>query len=401
MTADQALAGLGPGTRPLLVVHRSYQGNSALSECSHEMARVAGRVELAVSCEMSSTRRSSENVARFFDEFPGIALRIADPALHKHALSWGQWEDREPPEHLARAAPVPDRIDTHWLEALLDLQWEAGGTVLLTPVGRLSEIDPDASLDMMLAWIRATREAIGNGAMFAAMTLPSSWLQEGRLLDRFLEEFVSSRERYWWLRVRWPMVEPRFGQLRDAALLDGYRELAETAAAEDKVVVLPNSGLSGWVCTALGMGGFGTGTSWGEQAFAEERRIATRPGVPPPPRRNRYFERSLLHTIDITPHTALIGQPGYVRCDCRWCQTLNADDPRMDPTTWNREAAGYHYLYQVARLSTLTVGARGRDRVLREVRRAQTFSQNVDPAVGLTGEATPRHLTTWEQLLAP
>jgi hypothetical protein len=225
--------------------------------------------------------------------------------------------------------------------------------------------------------------------MFVNLTLAGDWLANPVLRTMLLDEIVESTEPLWYIRVRWPIVEPRYGQLTNGPLLDGYKELAATAALEGKVLVLPNSGLTGWVATALGASGFSTGTSWPEQAFCDERRFGRQPGQSNPPAAERYFERAVLNPLLWSDAQGLGNVHGFVACQCRYCLAMRANG-------YSREHAGAHYLVRTARLLDDIGSTNRRLEALRSVRSAQGFQASLNG----TANAVPavwvaKHLPEW------
>lgn len=390
------------GAMPLLLLSKSAQCSSMIPTVARAAARVtAGQIGVGVVVRLPSQTVASSR--QYLSRFGSSPVRIADPDLFRapsagspdsglspRTSGWHPW--------LAAAPPVADPVDSAWVSHVLDLQTSVGATVLLSATGWVSSASGATQLAHAMRWVAQSRAHAGSTPMFVNLTLDGSWLTNTALRNALLHEMVESSERLWYLRFRWPVVQPRYGQLRDRALLEGYKELCVTATLEGKSLVLPNSGLTGWVGTALGATGFSTGPGWGEQAYAEQQRMGSQPGQRRPPPTLRYFERSALHTVDLPSHTALLGQSGYLLCRCRFCRSLSAAAP--SPASWNKEVSLMHYLLRCARLTALLAGGSRRTEALREVRRARTFASSLGgtPAA-LTGNNAPAHLAEWERLL--
>lgn len=383
------------GRLPCVLVHKSHQYADRLPEVlgyARRQARSRCSVGLVV-----PLRQSGDAVRTFVAGFPQTAVRFVDPEIHLHpdhydealATSARNWP------HLN--APVGAATDAAWSAEQLLLQARAGATVLLTPTGKVEESNAVASLNDAMRRITTARNVVGDAPLFANLTFDNRWLTRRDLLDQLLEEIVDSNERHWYLRFRWPIVEPAYGQLADEQILDGYKELTTVCSDEGKVVLFPQSDLTGWAMTALGAAGFGTATSRGDRQFADQRFIASRPGQTRPEPKKRYFSRSVLHTLEQPTHELLTAERGYRRCRCRWCRALGPD--RVAPTSWDRRLVGYHHVQKTVML-TAALDGDPRRQARRRIRTAERFVNRLPPQLELTGDDRPRHLPAWSRLLA-
>lgn len=390
------------GTMPLLLLAKSYQQSSQMPSVARVATRVTrGRVGIGVVVRLPAHTPAAAET--FLDRFPGSPIRIADPDLYTAPAYGGpdaNVSDQKAGRHpwLVSAVPASAPTNPAWVREVLERQTDVGATVLLSATGWVSAANGAREFAHALRWVAESRRAAGTTPMFVSLTLDGSWLTDPVLRGVLLHEIVESGERLWYLRFRWPVVQPRYGQLRQRSLLEGYRQLAVTAALEDKVLVLPNSGLTGWVATALGATGFSTGPSWGEQAYAAPQIVANRPGQRRPPPTLRLFERTVLHTVDHASHVAMLGETDYQLCRCRYCTALGAATPTT--ARWDKETASMHYLLRCARLTALLASPNRRMEALREVRRAQAFLRaTAGTPAAPTGNNAPAHLAEWENLL--
>lgn len=202
---------------------------------------------------------------------------------------------------------------------------------------------------------------------------------------------VESDEDTWYVRVKWPFQQSH-AQLIDGALLDGYRELSAVMEDEDRVLLLPTTGGTGWVSLAWGATGFGTGIGSGARGFTTGRLIRRKgPVTAPPP---RYYEQPLLHSVEKTTADALARIPGYTTCTCMYCFQL-----RQLPN-WNAELHGAHYLLSVAEQTAALARGSGRRGIARRmVRAARRTRDRVTSTVPLTDRDAPAHLPLWEERL--
>lgn len=385
------------GEVPTFLVHKSHQYTQRHPEVMGVARRVTqGRIGLGAVVRLP--RMSPTAAKTFLDSCHHTSIRIADPEVHAIATTGSPAKPITPrhQQHYpwAKAIPTataPQSERDAWIAQVLDAQLSAGGNVLLSPTGWVAATQAHASLQAAMSWVAQTRNVVGaDTPMFVNLTLAGEWLKTPPLRKMLLQEIVESNEPLWYIRVRWPIIEPRYGQLTDAAMLDGYKQLALTAALERKVLLLPNSGLTGWMATALGASGFSTGMSWPEQAFADERRFGSQPNQPRPPHAQRYFERSVLHPLLWTDAQNLANVQAHRTCQCRYCLSMRAN-------THTKELAGGHYLVRAARLLDELGSTNRRLEALRIVRAAQAFVAGLDgTANALPVKWQPRHLASWE-----
>jgi hypothetical protein len=383
--------------KPILVVHKSHQQYQRLPELLQILdGEVGDTVTLGASLNLPC--QAAHRARQYFDQYPASVLKLADPAVFRHADQLGEPAKKNDQKHYRyMREPLPTSPDERWISELLNLQEDAGATALLTPTGVVDDADSGQELATAFDWVRSARQADPALPMFVNLTFSRYWLMNPRLRHRLLEELVESQERLWYLRFRWAVVKPPYSQQRNHDLLEGYKELAKVARVEGKVLLLPTSGLTGWLGTAWGASGFGTGMGPAEQGLAEKPAFRI-PAGSRRPRRHRYFERSLLHVVSLATHQSLVGTTDYITCRCPFCEELEAANADLDPTTWAHDAAGLHYLVQSGRLlADLTAGAPQAE-ARKEVERAIDYDATLPPG-SVTGDDRPLHLQVWGQVL--
>lgn len=382
------------GDRPVFLVHRSTQGGDGLPDLLRAIDHDAGDA-LEVGVVVNLARQRLERTRAVIDAVATVPLRIADPELHRHA-SVAPVPPARARQHPYLVDPIPDRPDDAYIRAHLQRQRDAGATALLTPTGWIDDADGERTLGLAIRWVLATRATSPDEPLLVSLALGRNWLTAPALRTALLNEIVDSNERRFYVRVLWDPLSPRYGQLEDEQLLTGYRELAQVAAAEGKILVLPQSGLTGWLATAWGATGLSTGVALPEQAFAQVREIRIKGAGPRPPR-PRYFERSLLHTVDLPTHE-IVAATGQTSCDCAYCRALGVTSNSVDPADWSRDLASRHQVVVAARLLKVMATRNPRAAAAREVRDAGRFLN--DLAVMPVGENRPTHLGLWGRLLA-
>ena len=389
--APASLRDMLEGRVPAFLVHRSHRHSDLVPELLGVARRaVAGQVGIGAVIRLPRMRPGKAR--QYLDLCAAATMKVADPEIYALAGSGAPltYTQKMTAAH-PWASSVPTTPEVAWVRAVMDAQVAAGANVLLSASGWVPDTNGPAALSHAMGWVRASRTEVADEPMFVNLTLPASWLTTKSLLNALKEELVESTEPLWWLRFYWPIVEPRYGQMRDAAILSGYRELARTAAVEDKVLILPNSGLTGWVATAWGAQGFSTGTSWTEQKYGAEPIRRSTPGQPKPPPVERFFDRTILHSLPHADHLSLRGESNHLTCHCRFCRRLAAASTYLQPV------ADQHYLLECARLTGQLTGRRPGHAALRAVRDAQAFTAALP--TGLTGPSRPVHLPEWESRL--
>jgi len=170
-------------------------------------------------------------------------------------------------------------------------------------------------------------------------------------------------------------------------MLRGYKRLAELAVDEERILLFPQTGLTGWFLQAFGATGFGIGLSGSDNAFRE---FSMGRGT----RIERYFEKQLLHTIERTVHDQLRRAPGYVECNCQYCRALNARE------AWSHPLAAHHYALAIAELvgetaRAASTGGGQHGYIRRTVRSALMFASDKP----LLDTNVPQHLAVWDRIL--
>lgn len=378
-TRDQALS----GSQPVMIVHCPHADRSLVPRLMGSIvAATGGSVSVAASVRLPSATLSSH--AGWLDSCAAASLKIADPA--GYLLDGG----------IVRVKAVSDRsrgwapyLDTDPIAptSILAAQRSAGANLLLSDGRALDPGSPDKSLVKAFSEADDVLAELDSGERLALnLTLTAQWLQNPDLREKLFAELVDQEQfDIWHIRVQWPASLGTFEQPRNVDLLTGYKRLAQLAEDEERILLLPQSGLTGWLQLGFGSLGFGVGQTSSLHAFKEDNQRGGG-GAPPIP---RYFEPTLLHTVERSVHDALSNQPGYVECDCPFCPSLlsNAD--------WNHKLASLHHLHWMGRLAN-PASARSRSAAVRQAVRAATRAALKQP---LVGTSEPKHLPVWDRLL--
>jgi hypothetical protein len=380
---DEAL----DGTRPLFLVHRSYNYAQALPRLLANVHAAAG-ANVCLGLSSSLPQISEESHVAIHSACAAAAVHIVDP-LGYFATS-GDLRLPELSDRTRRRAPylagAPATVSD-----ILNFQRDRGANLLLTPGRALDPADPQRSLDAVCAEGDDALAALKPGERLALnLTMSARWLTHAPLRDRLLAQLLDQEQfDIWYTRVQWSASLRSYAQQTDEELLRGYQRLAELAVDENRRLLLPQTGLTGWFTLAYGTTGFGMGISGTDQAFREDSG-----GGGPAPVIERYFERQLLHTIERTSRPAVVSDPQYVQCTCPYCPPLFAG------TAWSREYTGLHLLYNTGTLAAIAAPAvAGRSGPHGAIRRTVRSAVAFAAGKGLVDISEPRHLPVWDRLL--
>lgn len=381
-TRDEALLEQAP---PIMIVHRPHQAVGVIPRLlASVLAATDGGVSLGVSAPLAGMTEASAQ--QWLSEQPAAALRIADPRgylkdptivrirpLSARVLGWAPYLKR-------------DELD---VGEILDTQRKVGANLLLSPGRALDPTDPQQSLDKAFADADTAIAMLEPGERLALnLTAPSQWLTSKALRDALFAQLIDQEQfDLWYIRIQWPASLRAFQQPTDANLLGGYKRLAQLASDEERRLVLPQTGLTGWLQLGFGAAGFGAGPFGAGQAFKENSQGGNgkTPEVP------RYFEPTLLHSVERSIHNALSTQSGYETCDCPYCPAL------LSGRDWDHELARLHGLHWMGRLAALP-STSGRT-VSATVRRTASAALAAAEKQPLAGISSPQHLRVWDQLL--
>ncbi|MFL6126607.1 hypothetical protein [Actinophytocola sp.] len=394
--------------KPLLLVHRSHQHASILPQVLNDAADRHSD-ELTLGAVVSMPRMSPKSIKSFFNIIPSddVPIRIADPECFARMDSFGEELKKQRDKEFVGPSTskywtyfteeLPAGFTQEWIGAVLDAQRDCGATVLLSPGLWVDPASPAKSLAAMRQHAVWSRERVLSGEHLAVnVTLPSSWLANDVLREQLLNEIVDMSDPVFYMRFRWPLLAQPYGHLIDSSILEGYMELSATCRDNDIKLILPNTGLTGWLALAWGAHGFSTGMGSGERAFADIRLIKIKATGPRPAPTQRMFSSPLLHIVEKPILDSLDRLPNAQRCSCKFCIAMRRGGDGFD-----KPLAGAHYLRRVADLTAqISSAERGRGVAAREiVTNACVYKDESNKRVPLANHNNPRHLPLWRALL--
>lgn len=372
---------------PLMFVHRPHQRGVTIPRLlANVFTTTGGAVSLGAAVALPSGATQAHK--DWLDSCKAASVKIADPLgyqLDQNLLRVKAISDRSK-RYMPYLAKDPLDVDE-----VLQAQRDAGANLLLSPGRALDATNAQPALDAAFAEAdKALAGLVGGERLALNLTLSEQWLSQPTLREALFNQLMDQQQfDVWYIRVQWPASLRALHQPLNVELLQGYKRLAQMAQDEDRVLLLPQTGMSGWLQLAFGSTGFGAGPFGAGQAFKEHSQGGGGGQEPIA----RYFEPSLLHSVERTVHDALSKQIDYVACDCPYCPALLAPSA----PAWNHELARLHHLHSMGRLAGLgaSTGRALPAAVRRTVRAAKQAAANQP----LAGISLPQHLQVWDQLL--
>lgn len=385
------------GDLPLFLVHRSYQHAWRTPEVLDDLAENYG-TNLSLGTIIRLPKMTKNTAKSFSDSVSHVPVRLIDPEIWRHPDSGWPGESSErindaKAEEWSYFSSVPQKPTYRWVKDILQVQRDYNASVMLSATGWVRSESGQESLQKAFTFVEASREQVGNQPMWVNLTLDYKWLTDEYLRNALIEEIIESEEQHWYLRFWWPEIQPRYGQLRNEHILEGYKMLTRECDLDDKKLYLPNTGLTGWLMTAMGAAGFSTGMSWKEQAFAQEPVIRRRPNMPAPSRIARLFDAKLLHTLEYEEYMRITKLEGHTSLTTPFLEELNRNGH-------SHELAGLHYLAAVGALTASLNEKRPNRKVERLIRDAKGFLEKLSPVDQLSKLSYPLHYSVWHSIVS-
>ncbi|MFJ8506760.1 hypothetical protein [Streptomyces avermitilis] len=384
---DVALA----GGRPIYLVHRGARYANFLPVVMGDLHHKKGN-SLTVGAIANLPSAKAQTTSGFFRQTSVAALRIADPQCYRLDDKVLRLPPKTIGPQVLKYAPyLADPEDSDWLRQVLDAQRAVGANILLTPGRALNPDDPQRSLDAAFQEADRALALSERGERVALnLTIPSRWLAGGALRNRLLDEILEQDQfDVLYVRIQWAATKA-FAPTEDSDLLMGIRRLANLCGDEGRALLLPQTGITGWLALAHGATGYGLGVSGSEQCFAE---FAFRRGRPGQQQAERYFEKQILHTLDRSALDPVQSAPGYLSCDCSYCPAL------FDSQPWSQPLAALHHIFAMGALTAKVHEDSMRGGRHAAVRRIVSSAKRWSSGLQLGSDDVPRHLAVWDQAL--
>ena len=299
---------------PIFFIHQSPTKRKRLPYCLSYIKNKYGKsIKTGVIVRISSIPQNKLNA--FSDTYTNAAdFMIVDPELYLHNDDLGSNSKTLEKKYSFFSKPLPDKTDDKWIEKIIKTQRDAGANVILSPSRFL---DPSSNskkkLKQQLEWAKASEQFTkGDEKLLINLTLNHTWISDNYLRNELLNELIDTNCDNFYIRVLWPPLTPRYSQLKNSQILYGYKELANALSQDDRNLILPTTSLTGWISVAFGATGFSMGPSHDQQCFAQKLIIRRQKGAASVPAKNRYFERNILHIVDLESRDALSNGDGYL-----------------------------------------------------------------------------------------
>lgn len=370
---------------PLFIVHAPHQQRSLMPRLlASVIAATRGAVSTAAAVGLP--KGTNESWSNWLQSCAAASVRIADPL--------GYLLDPtivRVPEVSARSLRWHPYLKNATVDIaqLLETQREVGANLLLTSGRALDHTAPQSALDSAFTeGDEALAEIVPGERLALNLTLPAAWLSNPTLRSKLLGQLLDQEQfDIWHIRVQWQAGLRSMHQPVDEELLTGYKRLAQLAADEGRILMLPQTGLTGWLQLAFGSTGFGTGLFGAGQAFKEH----SQGGGGGQPEIERYFEPTLLHPVERVVHDAMRAKPDYIACDCPYCPALHAKPE------WDHNLARLHMMHWQGRLAGLSAARKkSQETAIRQTVRTAVQAASSAPLAGISA---PRHLQAWDRLL--
>jgi len=381
---------------PVLLVSRPAQKPDLIAPLLRVIARAEGS-DVVLGAIAPLHHVTPEHGSRFLAGCDAASLRIADPfsfaffdsVSGRKAPSRRRWPYQQ-------EGTLSSTSDEMWVNEVVHAQRAAGANVILSPGRFLSGNDSRRELDNTIAHSELTAEALLPGEVSAVnLTISIHWLNNDVLRDELLARINEHAPRVLYVRVLWNKIDTA-GQPLDIELLRGYRELCEVTRSEGIALLLPDTDLTGWMTLAWGAVGFGTGITSGARAFMASGGGGGANMVP----KERFLERSLLHTILRAEHFQLLRAGQVEECVCTYCRMAHSGSP------WIPEIQGSHHVCTVAALAADTHRVSGRaapgrlKAIVDSVNTAKALANKIVDEIALDPASQPKHLTPWQTVLS-
>jgi hypothetical protein len=340
--------------------------------------------------------RLAYNIALMNDLRPSADYVLADPETRQVVLPYGQrGRGRADHQYLQEDAPAANRA--RYVNRVLQSQIAHGSDMLITPSlihGRNpGTADLDATLDFAAI---AARDPLASGhellmGLEALHTVFATTVARNYMINAVVE---LDDELPVWLRMT-ITAPPGRGLFREEDSLKGLREVVESLTANDRPVLLPQSGLCGWLMMGFGALAFGAGVP----ASLERNLVPTTTGGgggnPP---LHWYFVPQLLGFVRAEEMPGIASVSGFAPCQCPYC----GGSLPGSGAAFNVADAARHYLWWCVTLAEdVRVAANRAGHVRDRIDGAISFWGDVQSAgVLLDDRSEPTHLAIWQRVAA-
>lgn len=369
-------------------VHPGQESWTNISDLLSDLAGI--EPEWRVGAALQLPRRRLAFWQNTVDEWGGATdFILADPESTRMDRPFAERGlGRNDYRYLAESDPIanPDRFVADALQA----QRHAGATTLISPwlLHGVTQTEHELSATIAFATL-AHAEADGTDLLMGVQATEGVFATaEAR--NAMINELIEGPELPVYLRMH-GTPPAGYGQYRQARALAGLRDVVRALDANDRPVVMPQSGILGLLMAGFGVRSFGAG-----MAASLQRNTAPSSGGSGAPPLPWYFVPQLLSFALADEVHDIAEVDGFEVCGCPYC------DGELPGTgaAFDRMAAGKHFLWSCARLAAELDEDDSLGSVRSLVDEAADFAGAVaEDGVPLDARSDPAHLEVWQQVL--
>jgi hypothetical protein len=314
---------------------------------------------------------------------------IADPETTRLDRAYDdRGRGRDDYDYLSESDPAANVA--RFVGNVLGAQRSAGATVLVTPWLLHGMTQTEHELAATIRFAEAAVEAVGDEELLVGVEATEGVFATAEARNALINELVEGPELPVYLRMR--ITAPSgYKQYQQRDGLEGLREVVRALEANDRPVILPQSGLTGWLMTAFGARSFGAG-----MAASLQRNTMPSSGGGGLPPLHWYYVPELLGFVQAEEMPDIAGVAGFNVCTCPYC---DGDLPEIG-AKFDLELAGKHFLWRCAQLAAELPEVNPGGHVSRLVSDASDFWTAVQEAgVSLDARSQATHLAVWSTVL--
>jgi hypothetical protein len=319
---------------------------------------------------------------------------FADPEVCRMELPYtARGRSRE--EHAYLGIPNPLATRGRFVDAVLRAQTGVGARILVTPhlVHGVSNTARELNATLDFARRAASHPLAATHRLLFAVEATEGVFASDPARNDLLNQLVELDPGWLYLRMRVKHPISR-SQYANEEALRGLRHAVESLSTNGWEIVLPQSGLAGWMMLGVGAKTFGAGTSTTMQRCDTPGSGGGGGNAP----LHWYFCSNLLGFVLAEELPALQAVRGFAPCPCPFC----AASPPRAGARFDSEAAGLHYLWWCAKYAdAVKRSPTPLSEVQRQIADAVSFWQRAQRhGVLLDARSTPNHLAVWDAVSA-
>lgn len=329
---------------------------------------------------------------------PSVDYLLADPDTRKLHLAFdGRGRSRNEFDYLQESDPLANRA--RFVRDTLRAQVVNGRETLITPwlIHGLSGDERYLEATVEFAAIAAKDDAklVGEKQLLMGLEATREVFADKESRDRMVDEVIEGEAElpiYLRMTIDPPESHRPFGE-GDA--LRGLREVVEAFRENDRSVILPQSGLCGWLMLPFGASGFGAG-----KRASMERNLrpsdSTGGGGGAQPL-HWYFSFDLLGPVQ-AEELGQLQAAGVPPCGCPYC----SESPPQPGPGFDADQATKHFLFGCALLAEEVRQAEDSEALVRSrLERAEDLWEQIREAgVPLDSRSQQNHLEAWSAAIA-